>query len=49
VRAAQIFVAALGASSFTYVEATRGQTNVDWIGAQGRALAFFAGAPRVRP
>jgi transposase len=47
VRAAQIFVAALGASSFTYVEATWGQTSADWIGAQGRALTFFGGAPRL--
>lgn len=47
VRDAQIFVAGLGASSFTYVEATWGQTSADWIGAQGRALAFFGGAPRL--
>jgi transposase len=32
VHACQLFVAALGASSFTYAEATRTQTLADWIG-----------------
>jgi transposase len=39
VRQAQIFVAVMGASSFTYVEATWTQTLGDWIGAHTRALA----------
>jgi transposase len=38
VRTAQIFVAVLGASSFTYAEATWTQTLPDWIGAHARAL-----------
>ena len=46
VRAAQIFVAVLGASSYTYAEASWTQTLPDWIGAHGRALAFFGGVPR---
>ena len=37
VRQAQIFVAVMGASNFTYVEATWTQTLVDWIGAHTRA------------
>jgi transposase len=44
--AAQVFVAVLGASSYTYAEATLTQTLPDWIGAHVRALAFFGGVPR---
>ena len=43
---AQIFVAVLGASNYTYVEATATQTLPDWIGSHGRALAFLGGVPR---
>jgi len=46
VRSAQVFVAVLGASSYTYAEATFTQTLPDWIGAHARALAFFGGVPR---
>ena len=46
VRAAQVFVAVLGASSYTYAEASWTQTLPDWIGAHARALAFFGGVPR---
>jgi len=42
----QIFVAVLGASSFTYVEAVWSQKLPDWIAAHVRAFAFFGGAPR---
>ena len=42
---AQLFVAALGASSYTYVEATWTQTLPDWIGSHTRAFAFFGGVP----
>ncbi len=45
IRAAQIFVAAMGASNYTYAEATWTQTLPDWIGAQVRALAFMGGVP----
>src|SRR3712207_7574970 len=41
VRTAQIFVAVLGASSFTYAEATFTQTLPDWIASHVRAFAFF--------
>ena len=46
VRVAQIFVAALGASHYTYVEATLTQTLADWLGAHVRALGYFGGSPR---
>jgi transposase len=42
---AQIFVAVLGHSSYTYAEATWTQTVADWIGAQVRALDFLGGVP----
>src|SRR5258707_11670743 len=45
IRAAQIFVAAMGASNYTYAEASWTQTLPDWIGAHVRALAFMGGAP----
>jgi transposase len=41
VRQAQVFVAAMGASSYTYAEATWTQTLPDWIGSHTRALAFL--------
>lgn len=44
---AQIFVATLGASNYTYACATARQTTADWIGAQVRALEFFGGTPRL--
>lgn len=43
VRPASIFVAVLGASSYTYAEATPGQELADWIGAHVRAFEFFGG------
>jgi len=46
VRTAQVFVAVLGASSYTYAEASWTQTLPDWIGAHVRALTFFGGVPR---
>ena len=46
VRTAQVFVAVLGASSYTWAEATWTQTLPDWIGAHVRALTFFDGVPR---
>ena len=45
VRQAQIFVAAMGASSYTYAEATWTQTLPDWIGSHTRVLAFLGGVP----
>ena len=39
VMTAQLFVAALGASSYTYAEATWTQALADWIGSHTRAFA----------
>ncbi|HZD89137.1 MAG TPA: IS21 family transposase, partial [Pseudolabrys sp.] len=47
VRQAQIFVAVMGASNFTYAEASWTQTLGDWIGAHTRALAAIGGVPRL--
>ncbi|MET0986464.1 MAG: IS21 family transposase, partial [Steroidobacteraceae bacterium] len=45
IRQAQIFVAVLGCSNYTYAEATFTQSLPDWLGAHVRALEFFGGAP----
>ncbi len=47
VRTAQIFVATLGASNYTFVEATWTQSKADWIGSHIRAFAFFGGVPEI--
>lgn len=47
VRDAEIFVAVLGASNFTYAEATFTQTLPDWIGAHVRMFRFLGGVPRL--
>ncbi|MCL6272308.1 IS21 family transposase, partial [Sansalvadorimonas sp. 2012CJ34-2] len=44
-RQAQIFVAVLGASSYTYAEATLSQKSEDWLGSHVRAFEFFGGVP----
>lgn len=46
VHPAQIFVAVLGASSYTFTWASLTQTLPDWIEAQVRALKFFGGVPK---
>ena len=38
-----MFVAVLGASSYTYAEATWTRALRDWIGSQVRAFEFFQG------
>lgn len=45
IRRAQIFVAVLGASSYTYAEATWTQSVPDWIGSHVRAFAYIGGVP----
>ncbi len=45
VRRAQIFVATLGASNYTYAEATWSQALADWIASHVRALEFFGAVP----
>lgn len=43
---AQIFVAVLGASNFTYAEASFSQSLPDWISSHVRAFTFFGGTAR---
>lgn len=47
VRDAEIFVAVLGASNYTYAEAHESQTLANWLGAHVRALSFLGGVPEV--
>ena len=44
-REAQIFVAVLGASNYSYAEATWTQSLPDWIGSHVRAFEFLGGVP----
>lgn len=45
VKEAQVFVAVLGASNYTFAEATFSQKEEDWIGSHTRAFTFFGGVP----
>lgn len=47
VREAQVFVAVLGASNYTYAEATWSQALPDWIASHVRAFSFFGGVAEV--
>lgn len=47
VRQAQIFVAVLGASNYTYVEATESQQLPDWLMSHVRAFEFLGGCPEI--
>lgn len=44
---AQIFVATLGATNYTYIEAGRSQKQEDWIMAHVRAFNYIGGVPRL--
>jgi transposase len=44
---AQLFVGVLGASNYTYAEATWTQTLPDWIGSHVRMFEYWGGAPEV--
>jgi transposase len=46
VHPAQIFVAVLGASNYTYAEATFTQSLPDWIGSHVRAFTYLGGTAR---
>ena len=46
-RTAQVFVAVLGASSYTYAEVTWSQSLPDWIGSHVRAFEFYGGVPQL--
>jgi transposase len=45
VRTVELFVAVLGASGYTYAEATPSQKLRDWVASNARALEFFGGVP----
>lgn len=47
IRESQIFVATMGASNYTYSEATWTQSLPDWIGSHTRALKFLGGVPEI--
>jgi transposase len=47
IRLAQIFVAVLGASGYTFAEATFTQRLPDWIGSHVRAFDFFGCVPEI--
>jgi len=44
---AQIFVAVMGASSYTYAEAQSSQAMPNWIGGHVRAFAYIGGLPQI--
>jgi len=43
----ELFVATLGASSFTFAEATRSQKRDEFIASTARAFEYFGGAPKI--
>jgi transposase len=47
IRTAQVFVAVLGASNYTYAEATWSQGLQDWLMSHVRTFEFFAGVPEM--
>lgn len=47
ISSAQIFVAVLGSSNYTYAEATHSQQLPDWLGSHVRAFEYFAGVPAI--
>ncbi len=47
VHEAQIFVAVLGVSNYSYAEATWTQTLPDWIGSHVRAFRYFGSVPAI--
>jgi transposase len=47
VQQAHLFVAVLGASSYTYAEATPDEQLANWIGAHVRAFEFYQGVPKL--
>lgn len=47
IKKAQIFVAVMGCSSYTFAEATWSQSLPDWLGSHVRALTFFGGCPEL--
>lgn len=44
---ASIFIGVMGASSYTFIEASRGQNGAEWIASHRRMLEFFGGVPEI--
>jgi transposase len=42
-----IFVAVMGASNYTYVEACEGQDMMSWLNVNSRCLTFLGGVPKL--
>jgi transposase len=47
IKEAQLFVAVLGASNYTYAESTWGQSLSEWINCHIRAFEYFCGVSRI--
>ncbi len=47
IRRVGIFVAVMGASNYTYVEACKGQDMMSWLNAHSRCLTFLGGVPKL--
>jgi len=47
IRKAEVFVAVLGASNYTYSEATWDQSLASWLGSHIRAMEYFGGVPEI--
>ena len=47
IRESQVFVGVLGASNYTYAEATLTQSLPDWLASHSRMLTFFGGSPAI--
>jgi len=47
VREAEVFVATLGASSYTFADVTWSQQSEDWLASHQRAVESFGGVPRI--
>ena len=47
IKTAQIFVAVLGASNYTFCEATWSQSLPDWLSSHARAFEFIGGVPKL--
>lgn len=47
IKEAQVFVAVMGASNYTYADATFSQSLPDWLNSHARALTYFGGVPRL--
>jgi transposase len=47
IRGCQVFVGVLGASNYTFAEATLAQKLVDWLASHSRMFTFFGGTPAI--